>query len=251
MSQVPAPPIVETPSPGLSIGARVIAVFARPTQAWAGLETRPQWWFPMIVTTLVNAVFSFALYERAVLPMMASKWSESVESGQMTAEQMDKAMEMMHGPTGKIFSVLPQIVVWPLVLLLMALVVWFGVGFVLGSRFRYRLALEVAAWSSLVLIPGQIITGVIAWNKETLQGVHLGLAALLPEPEAPSKLMNAVTVVLDALGPFSIWWLVVGILGAAALSGAPRKPVAWVLVGLYLAFAVFGAAATAMFGPGH
>jgi hypothetical protein len=67
--------------------------------------------------------------------------------------------------------------------------------------------------------------------------------------ETPSKLMTGLGVLLDALGPFSIWYLAVGILGTAALSGAPRKSVTWVMVGLYLAVMVFVAAIAAMFTP--
>jgi hypothetical protein len=39
---------------------------------------------------------------------------------------------------------------------------------------------------------------------------------------------------LIAIGPLSIWYLAVLIIGASALSGAPRKSTAWVLGGLYL-----------------
>ena len=33
----------------LSLIARAIAIFTRPAHAWAGLETRARWWFPMLL----------------------------------------------------------------------------------------------------------------------------------------------------------------------------------------------------------
>jgi hypothetical protein len=40
------------------------------------------------------------------------------------------------------------------------------------------------------------------------------------------------------------------VIGVAALSKAPRRNVAWVLVALYLAFGAFLAAVNALFNPG-
>ena len=73
---------------------------------------------------------------------------------------------------------------------------------------------------------------------------------LVPEPETPNKLITGLTVFLDAFSPFAAWFLVVVILGTAALSGASRRNVAWVLVMLYLALGAFFAAVNALFIPG-
>jgi hypothetical protein len=125
------------------------------------------------------------------------------------------------------------------------------VGFILGTRFSYRLALEVAAWSGLVQIPALLATTLLAWSKESMKAVHLGMAILLPDSDTPSKMLTFAKVFLDALGPFAIWALVVSILGASTLSGAPRKSVAWVCIALTVVFALFGASMAAMFGPGR
>src|SRR5262249_6303680 len=88
------------------------------------------------------------------------------------------------------------------------------------------------------------------WFRRSFEGLHLGLGVLLPEPDTPNKLHKGLTVFLDAISPFAAWYLAVVILGTAALSGAPRRNVAWVLVTLYLAFVVFSAAIAALFSPG-
>ena len=56
-----------------------------------------------------------------------------------------------------------------------------------------------------------------------MKGVHVGFGLLLPDADTPSRLSVGLGVVLDALGPLSIWYVVVMVLGAAALSGAPRR----------------------------
>ena len=120
----------------------------------------------------------------------------------------------------------------------------------LGTRFRYRQALDVVWWSGLVKIPSTILFFLLAWQRESFKGVHLGLGALMPESDTPTKLQAGLGSFLDSIGPFEAWWLLVVILGAAALSGAPRRSIAWVFVALYLALGVFFAAVGAMFSPG-
>jgi hypothetical protein len=236
--------------PSLSVWQRAVAVFARPTAAWSGLESHSQWWFPLIVMLLLSAAFAAALHQRALMPMLSETWEQAVTDGRMTAAQVDKMEAFMGGPIGMAVTVGQQAIALPIILLVSALGVWFGVGFVLGRKFRYRLAFETVAWSSLVTIPAQLLGGALAWSRETMRGLHTGFGILLPESDSPSKLMTGLGFFLDAIGPLSIWYLVVLIIGAAAVSGAPRKSVAWVLGGLYLAVMIFFAVLGAMFNRG-
>jgi hypothetical protein len=245
-AEVPA----ASPIVPLSPWQRAAAVFARPASAWSDLGTRTQWWFPMTLMALAGAVFTLVLHERAILPMITQRWEQMVDSGQLSPEQLERMSEGLGGPAGLAISVAQQFIAWPIILFALALLVWFGAGFVLGTKLRYRQALEVAAWSSLIHIPAQLLIGVLAWSKQTLYGIHVGLGILLPEAEAPTKLQAALASFLDALGPFQIWSVVVVVIGAAALSGAPRRSVAWVMSGLYLGLSVFLAALSALFAPG-
>ena len=93
------------------------------------------------------------------------------------------------------------------------------------------------------------MTALVAWNRETMKGVHIGFGLLLPETDTPSKLMTWFGAVLDAMGPLSIWYVVVLVLGAAALSGAPRRNVAWVLGSLYLVLVLLFASLGTLFSP--
>ena len=233
----------------LSVLDRAVAVFARPTQAWVGISERSQVWFPILISTLLSMAFVVVLYQRAFVPAYHSQYGAMVEAGRMSAEQAEHAEEVMSGPLGILFVLVPATVFPPIMLLLIALVMWFGVGFVLGGKFSYGQALAVTAWSSLVHIPATILTAVLAWTRESIQGIHIGLGVLVSESDPPTKLQGALAGALDAFGPFYVWSLVVAILGASILSGAPRRSVTWVLSGLYVALVVFFAALAAVFGP--
>jgi len=242
--------IVGPPAPSsLSVWQRAIAVFVRPASAFAGLETRSQWWFPLIVMMLTGGCISALLHERALVPMIVDQWESQVESGQLPADRLDRMEEFMRSPVGLAVTTAQQVIIWPILMAVMALLVWFGVGFVLGTKFRYRHAFEVVCWSSLVLIPAQILTAALAWSRETLRGIHVGFGILMPESDTPGKLSIGLGIFLDSLGPLALWSVVVAILGATQLSKAKRSSVAWVLGVLYVAVSIFFAALAAMFAP--
>ena len=243
-----APSVGVADATSMSPFARFVRIFTRPAQAWAGLETRAQWWFPLLIVIVLNMIFTYVLYDRAIVPDQVSAWETMVESGQMSPTQAAQAEQQMTGPTWRIISALSPVLTVPIIYLLFALGLWFGVSFLLGTKLPFRRAFEVVTWSSLVMIPAQVLTAFLAWNQQSLKAVHIGWAALLPEAE-PSKMMTGMTSFLDALGPFAIWSLIVTILGATALSGAPRKNVAWVVAGLYVVFALAGALLAGMFAP--
>lgn len=231
------PPASEAPS--LHPLERAVTVFVRPNAAWAGLEQRAQFWFPLLLMMVVTAGTTALLHHRAILPMIQSAWEQQIEDGRMSTEQVDQMLAFMSGPAGMAVTIVQQAVLFPVVLLISALLVWFGVGFLLGARFRFRLAFEVVCWAWLIRIPEVLVITGMAWTRETMEGVHSGLGALLPVSESPGKLLQFAAAMLDAIGPLQLWFLAVGIIGASVLSGAPRRNVAWVLGGLYVVIAAF------------
>jgi hypothetical protein len=240
------PPAAEPPS----LLKRTLLVFVRPFAAWTGLETRAAWWFPLVLVLLVQGALLGVSFRRVMMPMMMEQWNTAVENGQMSSEQVEKIGGFFEkNPAAIAIVVGQQTLIVTVVMLLVALVVWFGAGFVLGAKFKYRWGLEVVTWASLVRLPEAALTYAVGWSQESLKGIHFGLAALLPAEETPTKLHAGLAVLLDAIGPFGLWYLVVTIAGCSALSGAPRKNVAWVMSGIYLGLAALFACVTAAFGP--
>ena len=249
LEPVPSPAPMDA-EPSLSVLQRAVAIFSRPTAAWSGLKTRGQWWFPLIIVTVVNVAFSAALWERAILPMQLDAMEEQVSAGKMEPAALDRAETMMRSPAGLAFAALPWVILSPLFSMIAALILMAAVGFMLGGQLPFRPAFEVATWSGLIQIPGVIVTGILAWSKQTMEGVHVSLAALLPEPDKTDLVMRSIVGVLDGLGPFGIWWIAVVIIGASALSGVARKRVAWSVGGIYVGLLVFFVVLGGMFRRG-
>jgi len=235
----------------LSPAARMVRIFVRPAEAWEGLREQGQWLFPLVLGLAVWLGLQAAAYDRVTLPMIFDQWSEAVANGQMEpAQEASLTKFFTESPAARWIVLGQQVIVWPVLLLIQALVVWFGTGFVLGTRLRFRQAFDVVCWSGLVKIPALFLFFALSFARQTFVGVHLGLGVLVPEPETPSKLLTGLTTFLDLIGPFEAWWAAVAVLGASAISGAPRRSVAWVLVALYLALGALVAAVSAFFSPG-
>jgi len=240
--------VAASPERRLSLWERVVAIFARPTEAWSGLRERAQWWFPLLIVLLTSAGTVFLVYDQAIVPMMVSQWESMVEAGKMSPEQLEGAQQFMTSPVGKVVAVVQQVIILGLVQLLIALLIWFGCGFVLGAKLSFRLALEVACWSALITIPNSILTSVLGAMRGNIQAVHTGFGILVATDQ-PSRMQMGLGVFLDAIGPFAIWYLAVVIIGASTLSGAKRASAAWVLGAIYLTFAILMAVGAAMTAP--
>lgn len=239
------------PEPALSIWSRTVAVFARPAQAWVGLERRGQWWFPLVISVLVSVVGTGLTYQRAMVPTQLAQIDRQVESGQIPSEAVDRIEQQVSSPVALAITLASIAIAVPVMTLAFALLPWLAAGFLLGRRFRFRDAFVVSAWAGLVSLPAQVLTSVLAWTNESMMNLHTGFGVLLPVEDPPSKLMKGLGIFLDqGIGPFAVWYVVVLALGVAALSGAPRRSVVLALGGLWLVVIAIVSALVALFAPG-
>jgi hypothetical protein len=238
-------------APTLSLGARFVAMFSRPTQAWAGLERRGQWWFPLLITILVGVVGMALIYDRAMLPTQLEQFQRQVEEGRYPPAALERVEDQLTSPVVRVMNVGALIIMVPLMALATALLPWVAAGFILGHRFRYRDAFVVTAWAGVIALPAQLLTYVLAWVNESMTDLHIGFGALLPVEDPPSKLMHGLGFFLDyGIGPLYIWYVAVLVLGTAALSGAPRRRLAFTVGGLWVVVLAVIAVLGAVFGPG-
>lgn len=248
-SPLDAPVTPESHEVPLSPLQRAVRIFSDPAHAWSGLASRSQFLIPLFVALVIALGTTALLYGRSIVPMQMEQMERQVLDGQMPAEQYDKAIGFVDSPMGLGITLVMVAIGTLLFYLVAAATASFGVSFVLGGKLRYRLGLEVVSWAGLVTIPGSVIFTAMAWFQETMD-VRLSPAVLLPAMADATKLQSGIISFLQWMNPFSLWFLAVMVIGASVLSGAPRKNVAWVLVGLYLAFAVVLSAVAMMMTPG-
>src|SRR5262245_19430700 len=148
-------------SPGPTPLERAIAIFVRPASAWEGLAERAQWWIPFLITLIALMLGSGLTFQRAQLPTILDSMQEKVASGDLPAEQVQKVEEFYTSPVGMAVMLGSAGIFIAAIPFVVAMLIWFAVGFVLGAPFRFRLALEVSAWSSLVTLPAAVLQFVL------------------------------------------------------------------------------------------
>ena len=244
-------PPAASPSPSPSVFTRLLRIFTRPADAWEGIESGSRSWVPLLLIVAVEVAAMAATFERALLPDIFARWDDMVSAGRMEPAQVAMLQEgMTSNPAWRWSTIAAPVYGIPLVTLFTAVLLWAVIGFLLGGRLRFRHAWALAAWTGLVMIPFSLLRAGLAYAAESYQAVHLGLGVLVPDPETPSKGWTGVTAFLEALSPFTAWWLVVLVLGASRLSGLSRRKVAIALVATYLILAAGGALFAALFSPG-
>lgn len=229
----PTPGSAALPEATLSPWRRAVALFTRPAEAWVGLAGRTRWWIPLLVTLAVQLATMSALYDRASMPDAQARMDRMVDAGMLSEEEAERSMERSGGVSGLVTGAIALVVMTGLALLLAPSLLGFAVSFLLGAKLRYRDAVGVYCWSGLIRIPEGLLVTALAWYQESLENVHVGWGAFLPVPDEPTKGFKLLAAFLDSIGPFALWYLVVMALGAAAVSGAGRKPAIAVVIGVY------------------
>ncbi|MFM7232805.1 MAG: YIP1 family protein [bacterium] len=237
--------------PRLSLLERARRVVVSPGSAFSDGAPGRGWWFPVLIIVAVELALGALTYQRALVPDLLARWEDAVAAGRMEPEQFAEMERFFVGNRSAMWTTLGSVViVMPVMMLVQALILWFGVAFLLGGRMRYGQALEVASWASLVMLPASLVRYLYGWFVESFEGLHLGLGVLLPIEATTHGWGRALVAFLDGLSPFAAWFLVVAVIGSCTVAGTARRATAWVVVALYLVVLVLLSTLAGVFGAG-
>jgi hypothetical protein len=237
--------------PRLTLLERARRVVVSPGTAFADGAPGGGWWFPILLIVAVEVVLGALTYERALVPDLLGRWEDAVAAGRMEPAQLQEMERFFVGNPTAMWTTLGSVVlVMPLMMLVQALILWFGISFLLGGRMRYGQALEIASWGSLVMLPASFVRYLYGWFVESFEGLHLGLGVLLPTEVTAFGWGRALVAFLDGLSPFAAWFLAVVAIGACTVAGTSRRATVWVVVALYLVMLVLLSTLAGVFGPG-
>lgn len=235
-------------APAMTSWQRVFAIFTGPRAAIAGLTERPTFLLPMVVFLIVVLGQTLLIYQPAIVPMQIEQMEKKVDAGQMSPEALDHMEEMMRTPVAEAWGVGIAVIVVALINLLIAGLVLVAMNFVLGAHMTFRQAWSLTWWTSLISIVSVVLSTVMTMATGKFP-VHLGLGVLAPPEQATSRLGIFAGSLLDAVSPFTLWWLAVLVIGASVMSGKAVRAVGWTFAAFYLVFMLIGAGLGAMVTP--
>jgi hypothetical protein len=193
-------------------GARCKALITQPRALGAMIKERPGWLAPALVMLGVMWLFTGAISHIAgpeQLELMRDSKLMRMMPEEQWQEQYRDAMaptllkRVGNGAAGGIGTCVSAVVLAALLNLFAKLS---------AGKGRYKQMLSLVFWTGLIpYVLGSVVRFALVLAKESVMGVSVGLAALLPDPDYTSLLYQF----LMTYGDFTMWWalavLVIGV----------------------------------------
>lgn len=186
-------------------------------------ESKTAWIFPLMALLIMTFVTIYLQMPALEKDMLKS----------MQGQQFDPAMQETIMATGRISAyvvgaISPVIMIFVTGLLLMLL------NLVVRGEGKYMQFVSIAAFSAMPGMIGGVLTGIMVRTMEvqSAMDVSLSLGAFISDKS--SQLYH----LLSLANPFSIWGLVLSIIGSAVMMKRPRKTLAIWIIAAWLVFSL-------------
>lgn len=237
----PIDPTPQAPAKPMPLLARMMNVFAVPSEVFEDVRRSPNapgsWVVPILVACVVGILTSLVLFSQPAIlqevrTMRVKAMDQAVEKGKLTQAQADEALaqtERFMTPTLlKVFGSLGSIVVSFVRVFWWAFAIWLLALLFIRTRIPFLKALEVAGLSSLIGTLGLVVNLLLQINLgRTTATSSLALAVSDFDPS------NKFHLVLSALNLVQVWMILVLGLGLAKLTHVPFMRTFLLLVALY------------------
>ncbi|MCB9508807.1 MAG: YIP1 family protein [Deferribacteres bacterium] len=192
---------------------RLVAIFSAPTKAFASINRKPTFAFPIIfaicaVTALQLLTLDVQLSDR-LLELKASGASEQrIAEGEAT----------LAGPVKYLGIVLTPIIA-PIIFAVLAWIYMVACNKYFGKKVAFNIIFSMVLWASMVALVDLVPATWYALTKGTLHGYATDLSILLPTP-ALGEGKSILYRFLAKFSIFTIWQLVLLIIGFAIAYGS-------------------------------
>ncbi len=226
---------------------RFAGVLAAPTKTFQSIAQKPTWLVPLLVIVVIGLAITVLLVGKLDFGQLAREAIEQ-RGAQLSEEQIERQVDLQErvGPT---FAILSQVVGGPLIFLLVS--ACFLVVFkMLGGELTFVKSLSTYLYSLTPrLVAGLLSVPVILGKSdfsaaEVQRGSFLASnpAAFVSEDTGP-----ALTALLASLDIFSIWTVVLAVIGYSIVAKVSKGTAAIGVIGLWLVYVLGKVGLTAAF----
>lgn len=215
---------------------RIIGVFFSPDATMASIARRPDWVLPLVILLVVSLGAGVVIAQHVDFGAAAREAME--QNKNMTPEQMEKGVKMAAG-IGKVTTYLsPVLSVIGLLIIAGVLLLAFRL---FGGEGDFKQAFSVTCYSSMPGVVKGIITLIIVMMKggmipaqqlATLVRSNLGFLA-------DYKTSPMAFTLLASIDLFSIWYLILMIIGFAYLARVSKVKSAVIIISLWIVVLLF------------
>ncbi|MGG6312597.1 Yip1 family protein [Paenibacillus macerans] len=195
----------------------VFTIFASPEQTFKRVrESKTAWLFALAVLLILSAVVIYLQ-----MPVLEKEMLRTIQN-----QQIDPALQDSVMSTAKISSFAMGILS-PVIMIFVTGLLFLLLNLVVRGEGKYMQLVSVAAYSALPGMIGGLITAIMirTMDVQSAADVSLSLGAFVSDKS--SEMFR----LLSLINPFSIWGIVLYVIGSAVMMNRPRKTVAiWIIV---------------------
>ena len=246
------------PPPTMSLGGRLLNVFATPGDVFQEVKTArastANWLMPAVILILVSWTASWLIFSQDAINHQLSEITDQaiqkqVERSHLSEQQAEQARAMGEkwaGISSKIGAALVPVFGGFASPFIWGLIVWLAGAKALKGNFTYMKAVEVVGLANMIGVLDVIVRTLLIVGMGNLYAAP-GLVLLVKEFDP----QNPVHSLLAVVNVMTFWLLAVRAMGLARLSGASFAKAALWVFGIWAAYTGFllglGALAQAAF----
>ena len=214
-----APTLPEEP-PADSFLSRALGIFISPGRTFESIVRRPDFFMPLIITTVGAIVVIEAMLEKIGAPLIIRQALEiSGKAAQMTPEQLNGTIQKVAGFTAVSMRV-GAVVGTPIFLLVIAAVGLFIVNVIFGASANFKTCFSVVCYANLVLLVGLVLGLVMIFlgdpeqfNPDNFVPTTVGFFLNARETSKP------LYVIASSFDIFRVWFIILCSMGLSTASG--------------------------------
>ena len=225
-------------APAKSLPARIAGVLFSPRATYAAVAERPRWLGVLLFVVLLGAAATFAFLSTEIgKTAMLDQQVRTMES--FGVKIPDAAYQRMEDglDRARYTGAVAQAVVLPLAALVVAGIAFAVFNALLGGDATFRQVFALVAHSGVILSVSQLFGMPLAYARESMSGTT-NLAVFAPFLDENSFAARA----LGSVDLFMLWWAVSVAIGLGVLYKKRTGPIAFTLIGLYVAIGIVIAA---------
>lgn len=234
----PEPPPEAPQAPAMSLGARLLNVFAMPGEVFAGVKAGRisvgNWLLPAFLSAVVSVLTAVVIVSQPALQkqmhdrieQQAKSLDQQVKAGKVKQADVDRTLALTRAitqpPVLKVAGGVVAAVFGVARVFWWALILWLLGRAFLKVRFGYIKTLEVAGLALMISVLGAVVTLLLTLNLSKVFAAP-GLALVVSDFDAHRK----SPLLLGAANVFSLWLVGVLSVGLGKLAGVPFLRAAW------------------------
>lgn len=234
---------------GLSQIERVADVYVAPTKTFADIRRDASWWLPFLLSIFVSLIFVTSIARHIGFEQVAQA---NIDRNAQAQERMSSLTESQREQAMRTITVSTEIIsyAYPIVTLIFAFIaagiLMMSFNFGLGAQASYKQYLAVWFYAGLPLLLKfllaaiAIFAGVSAEQFDMRNPVGTNIGWYLPSDMSPW-----VRTLFSSVDVFTIWAVILLIVGCATVARVKRSSAAFVVVGWWVLAIVAGTVAAA------